>query len=327
MRFRVRDNNLVHYSGVEMELCATGYEDCPAATAVTDGRGVALIHWPFVDSVSEQTLTVQIAGLPDVRLETDAAVALETPMLDPLMAANAASGAVLGEGQGFAPGSLITVSGIGLAAEEQVYGTRLLPIEPEDGGDPLPAPPSLPRELAGTRVSVGGVAAPLTSVSPLAVTLQVPFGVATDRARIVATTPFGSAPAIEIPIAPVHPGIFPNRIVGGTLEGSPPEFRPVDGLPVAGGAIALYCTGLGAVSPPGRTGRPGLAHPLQEVVARIRAWIDGESAGVAACALDTEEVGFYKILLRLPSGLSAGSHSVWISADGQASNRVRFESR
>lgn len=326
LRFRVRDSNLVHYSGVEMEFCATGYEECPAATSVTDAGGVVPIHWPFLDSASEQTLTVQIAGLPDVRLETNAVVALETPMLDPLLAANAASGAVLEDEQGFAPGSLITLAGTGLAADQQVYGTRLVPVEPEDGGEPM-APRSLPRELAGTRVSVAGVAAPLTSVSPSAVTLQVPFGVATDRARIVVTTPFGSVPAIEIPIAPVHPGIFPQRIVAGTLERASQSFQPADGLPVAGGLIALYCTGLGAVSPPGRTGRPGLDYPVQEVVARIRAWIDGETANVAGCALDNEDVGFYEVLLRLPSGLSAGSHSVWISADGQASNRVQFESR
>ena len=327
LRFRVRDSNLVHYSGIEMEACATGYEECPAATYVTDVGGVVPIHWPFVDSDPEQTLTVQIAGLPDVRLETSAVVALEAPMLDPLLATNAASGAVLEDEQGFAPGSLITLAGTGLAADRQVYGTRLLPVEPDDGGEPLPVPRSLPRELAGTRVSVAGVAAPLTSVSPSAVTLQVPFGVATDRARIVVTTPFGSVPAIEIPIAPVHPGIFPQRIVAGTLEGASQSFQPTDGLPVAGGLIALYCTGLGAVSPPGRTGRPGLDYPVQEVVARIRAWIDGEPANVVGCALDNEDVGFYEVLLRLPSGLRAGSHSVWISADGQASNKVQFESR
>ena len=327
VRFRVRDENLVHYSGVGLEYCATGFEECPAAMSTTNPDGVAVMHWPFHTSAGTQELVTRLAGLPEISTETSAIVTLGAPALDASLGANAASGSIPSEGQGFAPGSLITLPGSGLAAEAAEYGTRLVSPGSDEDGEPLPPPRSLPRELVGSSVSLGGVAAPLVRIAPESATLQVPFGIVGDSAHVVVRTPFGTSPVIQIPIAPAQPGIFPGRIVAGNLDGPRSAFQPADDMPSAGGLIALYSTGLGAVSPPGRTGRPGLADPVQRVITPVKALIDGKAAAIAACALDTREVGVYEVVLRLPGDLQPGQHSVWLVVGGQASNRDTFESR
>ncbi len=325
LRFRVRDENLAHYSGVELSYCAATAEECPGGSVLTGPNGVARVEWPLADSGSEQVLGVEIAGFPETRLETKASVSFVSPAVEPLLTANAASGEALAAGQGFAPGSLITLFGSALADAESVYGTRLK-AEPPEKGEAPPPPKFLPRELEGTRVSVAGVGAPLVSVAPGSVTLQVPFGVATDLAHVVVTTRFGSAPIVTIPVGSAHPGIFPGSVSAGNLPEGPEPFLAGSAAPMAGGSLVLHATGLGAVSPPGRTGRPGLDDPQQAVIAKVAALVDERDASVEGAILSTEEVGVYLVGLRLPAGLRAGRHSLQIVVDGEPSNTVEFTS-
>ena len=98
-------------------------------------------------------------------------------------------------------------------------------------------------------------------------------------------------------------------------------------LPQAGAVIRVFCTGLGAVEPPGRTGVPASENPLQEIVLPIEAWLDDQPVVVISSALAPNTIGRYYVEFKLPVDLTPGMHSFQIAVDGWRSNTVHFESR
>ena len=245
-----------------------------------------------------------------------AVVSESLPAVIATRTANAASGETVTDGRGLACGSLVTIYGSGLASGTFEANTILVFRNP-----------SLPVELGQTSVHVWGVAAPLVKASPTEVTFQLPFGIASDLAEIVVSSPFGRTDPVKIPLGAAQPGIFPDRVGGGARAAVVDPDHPNRGfLPHAGGLLELYCTGLGAVSPPGRTGRPGLGMPLQRVVAETEAWVDDRAVEVTFSGLATFEAGVYVVTLGLPNDLAAGEHKVKIAVGGIESNSVSFES-
>ncbi len=318
-RYLVRDENLVPYSGVELEISASGGEVAELTNFLTDASGRVEFEWSLVAEASLQTLTARITGAPETTVETQAVVSPETPSVTAESAANAASGEMATTGRGFAPGSLVTVSGAGLSDKTYRANTYLAfgnPTLPLGLGD-----------LRWTTVNVGGGPAPIVEVTPSQVTFQIPYEVNGDSTQVSVTTPFGKAPPVTIPIGPAQPGIFPDRVSGGVRAAVFDPANP-DGavLPRAGGLLELFATGLGAVSPPGRTGHPGLSSPNQRVVAQTEAWVDGKPVEVTSSALAIFEAGVYRVVLTLPDDLIAGDHVVKIGAGGYESNEVPFES-
>ncbi len=337
LRYRVLDENRVRYSGVEVQHVATGVDPAPFAPSITDHNGEVSVRWPLAQSPSQQLLTARLKGAPEAVVHTMARAVSGTPTFNAAGVVNAASqeaactsvapvaGAsgpvetqapsIACSGRGFAPGSLVTIRGSNLSAQTLAANTLLL------FGNP-----SLPFELAGTRVHVGGIAAPLVRVAPEAVTFQVPFEVQAPTMRVLVVTSYGRSEPVTLPVGSAQPGIFPDRVSGGAraaVVGS----RPGSGLvPQAGGLLELFCTGLGAVSPSGRTGRPGLSQPMQRVAAKTKAWVDGEAAKVTLSALVSFEAGVYVVVLDLPGDLTPGEHSVKIAVGGMASSAVPFKS-
>lgn len=222
-------------------------------------------------------------------------------------------------GAGLAPGSLVTIRGVGLASESAEADTDLVFENP-----------ALPFELAGTGVHVAAVKAPLVRVSPAEVTFQVPFGVVGPWADALVSTPYGRSQAVKIPISPTQPGLFPGRVLSGNLV---PGIKAPDtsrvmpaSLPRAGGPLEVFGTGFGAVTPAGRSGLPGLEEPKQRVIAETRAWIDGREVEVVASELAQWEAGVYKVVLTAPADLDPGRHRVVLSVGAVESNEVEFQS-
>ena len=314
--YRVRDENLVPYSGVELEYSASGEGAAAFAPSRTDASGQAEVDWPLVSSASSQTLTARIKGVSDSAVETQALVSESPPMVVAARTANAASGETADSDGGFARGSLVTIYGSALATGPFEANTIL-----------LFSNPSLPVDLGGTSVHVGGVAVPLTKVSPTEITLQMPFVIAADAAEIVVSSPFGRTDPVTVQLRDAQPGIFPDRVSGGVRAAESDPDNPNRGvLPQAGGLLEVYATGLGAVSPPGRTGRAGLSTPMQRVVAETQAWVDDQPVEVTFSGLATFEAGVYLVTFDLPEDLAAGEHEVKIAVCEQQSNTVSFES-
>ena len=318
MRFRVRDENLVPYSGVALQYKASGDGAPIYLNTVTDAGGVASMRWWLTKSPEQQTLTASLRGAPEIASVTRATAAPGYPAFGRPGLVNAASLEAPGHGLGYAPGSLLTIHGSGLSVEEQSADTLLL-------FENL----SLPYELGGVRVHVGGIAAPVASVSPERVTFQLPYEVRPPYTYVRVAAPYGQSVAVRIPISPAQPGIFPDRVSGG-VHAARVGTRVYPGgggtMPRAGQLLELFCTGLGAVDPPGRTGRAGLTQPFQRVVGETRAWVDDREVNVRFSGLVSFEAGIYDVVLDLPEDLEPGAHSVRIAVDGVESNTVPFES-
>ncbi|MDE0107577.1 MAG: hypothetical protein OXN96_07195 [Bryobacterales bacterium] len=316
LEYRVRDENLVPYSGVELAFTATGADAAELPSSRTDASGRAQIDWPLASSAGQQTLTASISGAPDSSVETQAVASENPPAVMAALTANAASGETTEAGRGFARGSLVTIYGNALATGPFEADTLLL------FGNP-----ALPVDLGLTSAHVAGVAAPLVKVSTTEITFQLPFQIPADTAEIVVSSPFGRTDPVTIPLGPAQPGIFPDRVSGGARAAVIDPNNPGGGvLPRAGGLLEIYGTGFGAVSPPGRTGRPGLSMPRQNVVAETEAWVDEQPVTVTMSALASFEAGVYVVTLDLPADLEAGDHTVKIAVGGQESNSVAFES-
>lgn len=128
---------------------------------------------------------------------------------------------------------------------------------------------------------------------------DIPRGAATFQVRSGGRT----GPAIAVPLFLTAPGLFSRDPTGqgiAALLGSP---RP-------GEQITLLATGLGPVTPDGRTTRA------------CRVWIGGQRAAVEYCGLRREpgHPGVYEVRVRIPHGAAGANASVQAVAGGRPSN-------
>jgi uncharacterized protein (TIGR03437 family) len=87
--------------------------------------------------------------------------------------------------------------------------------------------------------------------------------------------------------------------------------------------VQIFATGLGKVRPDWPTGlAAGLDNP-PEVVASVRAYLNGAAIPVTGATLAPGYIGFYLIEVQLPAINNAGVSELYISADGSESNRVQ----
>ena len=313
--FVLRDEDYVRYSGVEIEFLAAGDDSPVIANPTTDAFGEVSVNWQLGPTPSTTEYVARLKDAPEVAISTTIRTTPGPPNFAASNIVNAASGEAASPGRGFAPGSLVTLIGSQLALDELVA-------EPDTEADV----PTLPDRLGPTltRVHVDGVGAPLARVSPLQVTFQVPFWAEGPSVDVGVATVYGRSGTAAIPISAVQPGIFPDRISKADSGDDPVESES-ESLPGAGERIKIQCTGLGVVSPAGRTGVAGDSETPQLVVATTAAWVDYRTVEVEFSGLSTLEAGVYEVVVLLPSDLRAGEHRLQIAADGIRSNAVVFE--
>ncbi|MCP5119672.1 MAG: hypothetical protein GY953_53415 [bacterium] len=202
-----------------------------------------------------------------------------------------------------APGSLIRLTGTGLSAVTEV------------------AAPPLPRELGGVRVEFDGRPAPLWSVSPTEILLQIPFEAALES-EIDVIAPqwqFDTQPRALI-LSPADPEFYRHPFESGVPGGDPiavhADFSALvteDNPVVPGEIVHFYMAGLGAVTPPLPTGE---AAPLDRLHRASRPLqcsassdLQPEPVEVLFAGLAPGLVGIYQVSLRTPPsfpGLTAG---------------------
>ncbi|MXY70336.1 MAG: hypothetical protein F4Y47_17540 [Acidobacteriia bacterium] len=313
--FVLRDEDHVRYSGVEIEFLAAGEDSPIIASPTTDAFGVVSVNWELGPTPGDTDYVARVKNAPEVAISTTIRSTPGPPTFEVSNVVNAASQAPASPGRGFAPGSLLTLHGSQLALEELVA-------EPDTETNV----PTLPNRLGLIRVPVNGVGAPLVRVSPLQVTFQLPFWAEGPSVNVGMATPYGRSAVAALPVSAVQPGIFPDRIGAAEREDDPLTLQN-EALPSAGERLTIHCTGLGAVSPAGRTGLAGDSETPQLVVATTQAWIDNRTVEVEFSGLSTLEAGVYEVIVVLPSDLTAGEHEVQIAADGVRSNTVVFQTQ
>jgi uncharacterized protein (TIGR03437 family) len=178
----------------------------------------------------------------------------------------------------------------------------------------------------GGRVSAanaGPLSFPVLAASETESQIQVPFETSAASLSLALDTATGRF-TLGLPVQAVSPAIFVSR------DGSPMILDGDSGLVLdgrrgahSGARLQILATGLGKVRPDWPT---GMAAPLENpptVAATVKAYLDRIPVQVTRAALAPGYIGFYLIEVQLPELVNAGPAELYITADGQESNRVQ----
>jgi uncharacterized protein (TIGR03437 family) len=184
----------------------------------------------------------------------------------------------------------------------------------------------LPTSLAGARVLVDGVPAPLFFVSPNQINFQMPFEAPRDGVAQVSVENAGvrsaTAPAV---LAPYGPAVFANPATGEPIATRPDGSLITAAAPAQpGDALILYVTGIGDLNNSPASGAPAAADPLSQALVLPQVTVAGVPVHVFFAGLTPEFVGLGQINIQLPAELAGGggTASVVIDFDGQTSTPV-----
>jgi uncharacterized protein (TIGR03437 family) len=244
----------------------------------------------------------------------------QTPQIKPGGVVNAATYSASAP---LAPGVLFSVFGVGaVLTDGSTAGAGITP---------------LPTRLAGARLLVNGVAAPLFYASPGQINAQFPVelaGVTSATVQVEVQSARGTvtSPAVTVPVAPFSPGIF-TQDQNGSGPGSifrasdfskicpPGRFDCGANPAMPGEAVSIFMTGLGAVNglwASGQAASSALSTTTTPVVT-----IGGVQAQVSFSGLATRFVGLYQVNVIVPDiSLKGTDIPLTLSIGGQASNTV-----
>jgi uncharacterized protein (TIGR03437 family) len=198
------------------------------------------------------------------------------------------------------PGTMLSIS-----------GTKLASVAQTASGNPAPF------SLGGVSAAVNGLAAPILSVSPTLVNIQVPYEVGSGPA-VVGINNNGEIAGFPLQVTASSPGIFADA--NGNVS-------PV-GTATAGGLATIYVTGIGETTPLLRTSFAPSANtppqlfpkpqlPLSVTVGGVEAFV--QYAAVSAGLIGTAQVNFY-----VPAGLASGVQPVVLTVGNQSSPPVNL---
>jgi uncharacterized protein (TIGR03437 family) len=129
--------------------------------------------------------------------------------------------------------------------------------------------------VAGVKVTVNGVSAPIYYLSPTFISAVVPYSVTGPTATIVVTVNGVLSNSVDVPLAPTAPGIYSwtaNGLGEAIVAHALTAVKVEQSNPArVGEYITIYLTGLGAVTPPVTEGVPAPSTPLS----KANAWVNG----------------------------------------------------
>jgi uncharacterized protein (TIGR03437 family) len=218
-----------------------------------------------------------------------------------------ASGGTVNAANGISPvtpGSLVSIYGTSLAASTVA-------------GDTIP----LSNTINNVNVTLNGIPAPLLFVSSGQINAQVPWNVLSSgtsgTAALVVSNNGQKSAAQNVPVGPFSPGIFDlgNNIAvainnsDGTIAAPPGAIAGVTSRPAKIGdpyGLAIWCTGLGAVSPSVTTGAAAGA-TLRTASTFPTVTVGGQQVTVVWAGLTPQFPGVNQINITLPAGTPTGN--------------------
>lgn len=230
-------------------------------------------------------------------------------LASPLITANVVNAAT--PGAEIAPNTFVTIVGAGLSAV-----TRSWQASDFSG-------PNLPTSLSGVTVTINGVAAYPTYISPSQINILTPANLATGTQAAVVVSDNGlTNVAQEVQTSPFGPAFFllggkyaVAQHANGTIVGAA-TLVPDNSTPAAPGeTIALFATGLGntiPAFPPGQitTAAAPLAVPAMVIIGGIPATVS--FAGLV-------QAGVYQVNATVPVSAASGDNAVTVQVAGYTS--------
>ena len=178
----------------------------------------------------------------------------------------------------------------------------------------------LPTTLAEVKsVTVGGVAAPLSYVSPGQINFVIPFEAALGASvPVVVTTSEGASAPVDITLVRNAPALFTQNSQGtGMAVAFDANFQPVSSL--GSGAIILYGVGLGPTNPQASSAQGGAsAEPLNRIADQVQVFIGEVPCQIQFAGLAPGFPGIYQLNVIPPA--APASNRLYIAENGMISN-------
>jgi uncharacterized protein (TIGR03437 family) len=219
------------------------------------------------------------------------------------------------------------LEGYGVFATNAPHRVRNLQIVNAADYSLRPAAPGGLLSVIGGQVSAargGNLDYPVLKVLGNNSQIQVPFEAVGPSIALALQTANGLVTR-DVAVQPISPAI----LVGS--EGAPMLWDADSGMPLdlrspahSNGRLQIWATGLGKVQPQWPTGIPAPMEDPPAVAAAVRVYLDRVPLQVTRATLLPGYIGFYLIEVQLPAIVNAGSSELFVSADGQESNRVQI---
>ena len=190
----------------------------------------------------------------------------------------------------FAPGMIVALFGQNLA-----------------GSTPQPPGAPLPTKLAGTTVTMNGIAAPLYYVSPTQINLQIPYEIPANSSAIMKVTANGQTATSQVFLALNAPEIF------GDASSLMVPYQTTG----RGAAAFLFATGDGLFATPAvTTGTVPAAGMLTTGTTRATVTVGGVAAVTTFVGVPSWSIGVTQINFTIPATAPLGSQPVVVSVGG-----------
>jgi uncharacterized protein (TIGR03437 family) len=219
---------------------------------------------------------------------------------------------------GLVPGSLLTVFGAGVSGSSPLDQAASLP---------------LPAELAGTRVLLDGLPAPIYAVANVGgaeqANVQVPWQL-TGKQEITVVVSRGteSSESIRVPVAPASPAVFTTGGTRGIVTYNTTGRLVTPAEPARpGDLLVVWATGLGPVDNEPASGHPGPRTPLARLRETAEVTLAGRPARVLFAGLAPGLVGVYQVNIEVPPDAGSGDLDLLVRVAGQASIPVKLALR
>jgi uncharacterized protein (TIGR03437 family) len=236
------------------------------------------------------------------------------------VAANAS--APMGFAGGVVNAASIVVAPIAPGSFFSIFGSNLATALTSQNTFPYPA------TLGGTQVFLGGEPLPLEVTAGGQINAIIPYDAAVNGVQqlIVQRNGMDSMPETVL-LAPAQPAVFTldqsgkgaGAIVVVKADGT--QFVNGPSKPAtAGDFLVIYCTGLGAVSPPVAAGAAAPLLTLTSTPIPATVTIGGKPAQVFFSGLTPGYSGLYQVNVLVPPGIAAGANVPVVVSVGGASS-------
>jgi adhesin/invasin len=286
----------------------------PAVTMLPTGNGQWTGTWFPHDIAGGEVDVTVTAGSPSLALSgstTVGAIVSANPTAPVVSQAGVVSAAAPATQLPVAPGGFISIFGSNLASARESAAS-------------LP----LPTTLAGTQVLLGGQPLALDFADTGQINAIVPFGIQPNTIQQLTVIHSGIAsPPETLVVAPAEPTVFTQDQSGAgagvifVVKPDGKQFLNTASAPAsAGDALVIYCSGLGAVTPPVPDGSAAPSSPAAKTTAPITVTIGGNTAPVTFSGLVPGYAGLYQVNVTVPGGIAPAADVPLVITAGSASS-------
>lgn len=301
------DGDLCDNSGMMIPLRRTKAEQVAAGDARPSLEALYNDQAGYVAKITAAAQNLRDVGL---LLQEDVDATIQEAAAAPAIAANGIIDAAGFSSNDLAPGSIVTIFGTGLA------GAVLQ----------APSASALPTALFDAGVTFNNIPAPLYYVSPTQINAQVPIDLTPGAVTVQVRRNLATSASQVVTLLPAAPAILSVNQQG---TGAGLIFHAADSSLVtastpakAGETLVIYCTGLGALKTPLKSGEVA-PNPPPETLNLPQVTIGGASASVSLSSAVSGYVALYQVRVQVPNATQTGSAvTVKLSIGGASSNTV-----